>query len=75
MRTKIKATAIYCDGPFPDADQYGDEMPTWFVWMEDDAGNSSRHDICYSYDAAVELFEYLARLHPGLERVFEATTA
>ncbi len=66
------STCILVDGPFPDVNHDGDEIPTWSVFAADDelepAGTVYRF---FSYVKAVELAKKMAK-DRRVELVLEA---
>ena len=70
-----KAVCVHCDGPFPDIDREGEEIPVWFVCCEDEDGNEvGKVYRCSTYAGAVGLADKMA-LDRNLELVMEASRA
>lgn len=64
--------AVYCDGPFPDQDSSGDEVPVWNVMIGDENGDPIGDEFtCWDYDGAIATARKLATKHK-LELVNEA---
>lgn len=67
-------TCICVDGPYPEQDQDGDEIPAFVVAFQDDEGNDTQTpERYYHYNAAVRRGQELARQHPTLELVIDAS--
>lgn len=56
------ATCVVCDGPYPDQDREGEEIPVWSVFVADDDGNEiGKVYKCYSQRSAESLAAKIAK--------------
>lgn len=57
----MKATAIFVQGPEPDINRDGDEIPKWYVFAGDDDGEAvGKTYECGSRQKAIDLAERMA---------------
>ncbi len=73
--TPSRWTGVFFDGPQPDRDTEGEEIPVWFVYVGDeDAEPLGKVYSVYSYTYAAELARSIAR-ERNLELIDEALPA
>lgn len=66
---------VYFDGPEPDLDPEGEEIPVWFVYVGDDDGNPTEEvQKCFSYEFGWNLARSMAT-DRRLELIKEASHA
>ena len=66
---------VYFDGPQPDRNADGDEVPVWCVYVGDEEAEPvNRIYWLWSYELALDLAQRMAR-DRRLELIHEATTA
>jgi hypothetical protein len=66
---------VFFDGPQPDQNRDGDEIPVWFVYVgNEDAGPVGKVYTCHDYHAADQLARKMAQ-DRRLELIHEAMPA
>ena len=67
--------AVYFDGPQPDRDRDGEEIPAWTVYVGDaDAEPTGQIYTCHDFTRAEQLAQRMAQ-DRRLDLIHEATTA
>jgi len=73
--TRTRPTCVIADGPYAEANRYGDEFPVWYVYVADDDGEAlGKVYTCKTQSRAQGLAAAIAR-DRRLEYVNEAGPA